>query len=503
MAAEKMNQGYAEQKLVVSRVSKRYPGVLALDDVSLEIRPGEVLALLGENGAGKSTLAGVISGITRPDTGTMTWRGAPYAPGSPRDARDVQIALIHQEMRLCPDLSVAENIFVGRLKKRFGGFIDRSKMNHMAETELQRLGLNIPGTTLVSSLNIAAQQQVEIAKALTSKARLIILDEPTAALGGKETDRLFEQVRLLKKEGVAFVYISHRLDEIARIADRIAVMRDGSLITVHESADIPVDVLVEEMVGRKIVSLFPELPPPTQTEVLKVEGLKSFEGSFHDVNFSVNRGEILGIAGIVGAGRSELVRAIAGVDPLAAGSITIDGKKVKFGSPLDAMRAGVALVPEDRKAQGLVVTHSVTDNISLPNLEFIGRNGWVFPKKLAAFASKGIKELGVKGRPEQRLSSLSGGNQQKVVIAKWVARSPRIFILDEPTRGIDVGARYEIYCVITELARSGMAVIIVSSDLEEVLGMSHRVLVMSRGKQRGLLPREQATGNAVMELATS
>jgi ribose transport system ATP-binding protein len=508
MAAEKMNPGkadqaQADQALVVSRVTKRYPGALAVNDVSLEVRPGEVLALLGENGAGKSTLAGIISGITRPDSGTMTWKGAPYAPGSPRDARSAQIALIHQEMRLCLDLSVAENIFVGRLEKRFGGFIDRRKMNQMAEAELQRLGLNIPGTQLVSTLNIAAQQQVEIAKALTSKARLIILDEPTAALGGKETERLFEQIALLKQEGVAFIYISHRLEEIARIADRIAVMRDGNLITVHETADIPVHDLVEEMVGRKIVSLFPELPEPTQTEVLRVEGLKSFDGSFADVDFSVCKGEILGIAGIVGAGRTELVRAIAGVDPLAAGSIYIDGAKVRFGSPLDAMRGGVALVPEDRKAQGLVVSHTVTENITLPNLETIGRSGWVLPNKLAAFTAKGIQELGVKGRPEQRLSSLSGGNQQKVVIAKWVARSPRIFILDEPTRGIDVGARYEIYCVITELARSGMAVIIVSSDLDEVLGMSHRVLVLSRGKQRGVLPRAQATGNAIMELATS
>lgn len=503
MAEEKMNAGNADQRLVVSGVSKRYPGVLALNDVSIDVRPGEVLALLGENGAGKSTLASVISGVVHPDSGSMTWKGAPYAPGSPRDARSAHIALIHQEMRLCLDLSIAENIFVGRLATRFGGFIDRKRMVKEAEAQLHRLGMDIPATRLVSSLNIAAQQQVEIAKALTSKAKLIILDEPTAALGGHETDRLFEQIDQLKLEGVSFIYISHRLEEIARIADRIAVMRDGNLIAVHETADIPVHVLVEEMVGRKIVSLFPALPEATGTEALRVEGLNSLDDSFHEVNFSVCKGEIFGIAGIVGAGRTELVRAIAGVDPLASGKIYIEGKKVKFNSPLEAMRGGVALVPEDRKAQGLIGTQTVCENITLPNLEAIGRRGWVWPHRLHAFAAKGIKELGVKGKLDQRLSALSGGNQQKVVIAKWVARSPRIFILDEPTRGIDVGARYEIYCVITELARSGMAVIIVSSDLDEVLGMSHRVLVLSRGKQRGVLPREQATGTAIMELATS
>jgi ribose transport system ATP-binding protein len=502
MAEEQSRTGQGDQTLVVSRLTKRYPGVVALNDVSVQVGPGEVLALLGENGAGKSTLAAVVSGITRPDSGTMTWKGAAYAPGSPRDARSAQIALIHQEMRLCPDLSIAENIFVGRLLRRFG-FIDRKRMIRLAEAELNRLGMDIPASRLVSTLNIAAQQQVEIAKALTSKARLIILDEPTAALGGKETERLFEQIGRLKQDGVSFIYISHRLEEIARIADRIAVMRDGSMITVHDRADVPVELLVEEMVGRKIVSLFPELPSPGQDEVLRVEHLQAGDGSFQDVSFKVHQGEILGIAGIVGAGRSELVRAIAGVDPVASGAVFVGGVRKRFRSPLDAMRGGVALVPEDRKAQGLVISQTVAENITLPNLENLGRRGWVLPRALAAFAGRKIRELGIKGRPEQRLSNLSGGNQQKVVIAKWVARSPRIFILDEPTRGIDVGARYEIYGVITQLARAGMAVIIVSSDLDEVLGMSHRVLVLSRGKQRGVLSRDQATGNAVMALATS
>jgi ribose transport system ATP-binding protein len=503
MALVDTNEGPAGRKLMVVGVTKKYPGVTAVSDVSIEVRAGEVLALLGENGAGKSTLASIIAGIVRPDSGSMTWEGLPFAPASPREAREAHIALIHQEMRLLPDLSIAENVFVGRLDRGLGGFIDRKKMIRSAEAELQRLGMDIPASRLVSTLNIAAQQQVEIAKALTSDARLIILDEPTAALGGGETDRLFEQIRSLKKEGVSFIYISHRLEEIARIADRIAVMRDGQLVAVHDSSDIPVNVLVEEMVGRKIVSLFPKLPEPSDTEALRVEDLCSCDGSFGGVSFAVSKGEIFGIAGIVGAGRTELVRAIAGVDPIASGAIFIEGKKRRFASPRDAMKAGVALVPEDRKAQGLIVSQTVAENIALPNLDSITKGDWLSPGKMISFATERIAEFGVKGRAEQRLSSLSGGNQQKVVIAKWVARSPLIIILDEPTRGIDVGARYEIYSVITQLAKSGMAVIIVSSDLDEVLGMSHRIMVLSRGKQRGVLPRAEANGAAVMELATS
>lgn len=490
--------------LAIRQITKTYPGVKAVQDVSLDVYPGEVLALLGENGAGKSTLNAVIAGLIQPDPGAqMFWNGKPYAPASPREAMVAQIALIHQEMRLLPELTIAENVFVGRIPTRQGGFVDRNAMIRLAEAELQRLGMNIPATERVAALTVAAQQQVEIAKALTSHARLILLDEPTAALGGEETERLFEQIRRLRQEGVSFTYVSHRLDEIARIADRIAVMRDGQLVAVHDTADVPVRTLVEEMVGRKIERLFPDLPEPSQREVLTVENLSSFEGAFKDITFSVNAGEIFGIAGIVGAGRTELVRAIAGADPIASGTISVEGAKIPHRGPAESMHAGIVMVPEDRKAQGLVLEQTLAENIALPNHDQIATRGWLAPQRMTKFASEAIRIFGVKGHAQQRALELSGGNQQKVVVAKWVSRNPKIVILDEPTRGIDVGARYEIYTVITELAKSGMAVIIVSSDLDEVLGMSHRVMALSRGKQRGILDRKDANSVAIMELATS
>ena len=484
-------------------ITKRYAGVPAIQDISLELRPGEVLALLGENGAGKSTLAGVIAGSIQPDAGAMTWQGRPYAPASPREAMAGQVSLIHQELRLLPRLSIAENVFVGRLPKKWGGFVDRAAMRRLAEAELGRLGMRTPVTQPVSTLSVAAQQQVEIARALTSRTRLLLLDEPTAALGGSETELLFEQIRRLRGESVSFIYISHRLDEIARIADRIAVLRDGRLVASHDTSNVAMRTLVEEMVGRTIDRLFPDLPSPSTKEVIRVDLLQSCDGAFRDVSFRVHAGEVFGIAGIVGAGRSEVVRAIAGADPAASGGIYVDGRKILIRDPSDAMRAGIVMVPEDRKAQGLIVGQSVAENIALTNRERVARWGWVSPQRVTSFAREAIRVFGVKGRPQQRVTELSGGNQQKVAVAKWVSRRPKVIILDEPTRGIDVGARYELYSAISDLARSGMAVIMVSSDLDEVLGMSHRVMVLSRGRQRGILSREAASNVSIMELATS
>jgi ribose transport system ATP-binding protein len=458
--------------------------------------------LLGENGAGKSTLSSIIAGVFPPSEGTMTWNGAPYAPGSPGDAIAAGIGLIHQEMRLLPDLSIAENVFVGRLPMR-GGRIDRAAMNRRAGEQLQRLGLNVPPTRLVRTLRVAAQQQVEIAKALTLEARLLILDEPTAALGGDETERLFAQVDQLRREGVSFIYISHRLDEIARIANRVMVLRDGKLVAQHDSAQLPVKVLVEEMVGRSVERMFPELAVPAAQVVLEVEGATSAEGAFRDISFAVHAGEVFGIAGIVGAGRTELVRAITGADPLRSGKVTVSGRPLHLTGPSDAIAAGLVLVPEDRKAQGVLLDQSVEANIALGNYDAVAPGGWVNPKNVRAFAAAAIARLGVKGSPPQLLRFLSGGNQQKVVIARWVERSPKVFILDEPTRGIDVGARAAIYEVIASLSRAGMAVVVVSSDLEEVLGLSHRVMVLSRGRQMGILAAAAATNVAVMELATA
>lgn len=489
-------------RLSVMGAGKAYAGTTVLHGVDLTVREGEVVALLGENGAGKSTLSAIIAGLIKPDAGSMTWEGQPYAPTSPGDAMARGVGLIHQEMRLLPDLTIAENVFVGRLPMT-AGRIDREQMRARAREQLRRLGLDISPDTPVRRLRVAAQQQVEIAKALTLKARLLILDEPTAALGGEETDRLFTQIDALKGEGYSFIYISHRLEEIARIADRIVVLRDGQRVAEHQTAQVPVSTLLRDMVGRNIDRLFPHVPPPRAREVLRVEGLRSAAGDFADISFAVLEGEIFGIAGIVGAGRTELVRSIAGADPLAAGTISLDGKILKLTSPADAIEAGIVLVPEDRKGQGVLLEHTVGDNLALGNMDRLGGRGWIDPGKIRDFGARMMERLGVKGRVGQQARYLSGGNQQKVVIARWVARTPKVFILDEPTRGIDVGARAAIYEVIAELAQSGMAVVVVSSDLEEVLGLSHRVMVLARGRQMGVLDHGDANNMAVMALATA
>jgi ribose transport system ATP-binding protein len=492
----------AVPRLSLRGIAKSFDTNLVLSGIDLDVYEGELVALLGENGAGKSTMSSIIAGLYPPSSGTMTWEGQPYAPTRPGEASETGVGLIHQEMRLLPDLSIAENVFVGRLLMK-GGRIDRETMNQRAAEQLRRLGLDVPPTTLVRTLRVAAQQQVEIAKALTLKARLLILDEPTAALGGEETERLFTQIDQLRKQGVSFIYISHRLEEIARIADRIVVLRDGRLVATHSSAQVPVNVLLENMVGRNVDRIFPKPDQPTEKEVLRVEGLTGANGAFRNVSFSVHAGEIFGIAGIVGAGRTELVRAIAGADPLNSGSISIEGQPVHFKSPEDAIKAGVVLVPEDRKAQGVVLDHTVATNLALGNFDRLAPNGWLMPKKVMSFATGAIKRLAVKGQANQVMRFLSGGNQQKAIIARWISRSPKVFMLDEPTRGIDMGARAAIYETIAGLAREGMAVIVVSSDLEEVLGLSHRVLVLARGKNQGILPRGVASNVAIMELATA
>ena len=488
-------------RLSLRGIEKSFDTNVVLSGIDLDVFEGELVALLGENGAGKSTMSSIIAGLYTPSSGTMSWEGKPYAPTRPGEAIEAGIGLIHQEMRLLPDLSIAENVFVGRLLTK-GGRIDRESMNRLAAEQLHRLGLDVPPTTLVRTLRVAAQQQVEIAKALTLKARLLILDEPTAALGGEETDRLFAQIDQLRKQGVSFIYISHRLEEIARIANRIVVLRDGRLVATHSSAQVPVNVLLENMVGRNVDRIFPKVEQVTGQEVLRVEGLTGANGAFRDISFSVKAGEILGIAGIVGAGRTELVRAISGADPLAAGSVFVEGKPIQLKSPEDAIKAGVVLVPEDRKGQGVVLEHSVATNLALGNFDRLAPNGWLMPAKVVSFAVGAIKNLGVKGQANQTIRFLSGGNQQKVIIARWISRAPKVFILDEPTRGIDMGARAAIYETISGLAREGMAVVVVSSDLEEVIGLSHRVLVLARGRLQGTLKHGDATNVAIMELAT-
>lgn len=494
----------ANAGLSLRRIGKQYGPITVLSGIDITLRPGEVLALLGENGAGKSTVASIIAGLVKPSAGSMAWQGAPYAPSAPVDALSAGIGLIHQEMRLLPDLSIAENVFVGRLPLR-AGRVDRVAMNARAAEQLKRLGLDAEPTTLVRHLRVAAQQQVEIAKALTQNARLLIFDEPTAALGLDETDRLFEQIGRLKNEGVSFIYISHRLDEIPRIADRVAVLRDGRLVATHDTAQVPIKILVEQMVGRPLDRMFPSIdpPPPESAPLLEVEGLTSAKGDFSDVSFSVRRGEVFGIAGIIGAGRTELMRAIAGADPISAGTIKIDGQVVRLDGPRDALSRGVVLVPEDRKAQALILPQTIADNLAIGNYGRVAPSGWISRGRTEDFARRAISRFLIKGTAEQRVSQLSGGNQQKIVIAKSILREPRVVILDEPTRGIDIGARAAIYKLIADLAREGMAVIVVSSDLDEVLGLAHRVMVLSRGRNRGVLDRETAGRVSVMELATT
>lgn len=488
--------------LTLRGIRKSFGPTEVLHGVDIDVSAGEVVALLGENGAGKSTLSNVISGGILPSQGTMTWLGRPYAPTNPRAAIDAGIGMIHQELLLLPYLSIAENIFLGRYPMK-AGCVDRAGMNERALAGLKRLGLDISPRRLVDGLSTANQQLIEIAKALTLNAKLLILDEPTAALGGEETELLFAQVERLKAEGVGIIYISHRLEEIKKIADRIVVLRDGDLVRTFDTADLPVRTIVESMVGRSLEQMFPPLPSPSDQTVLEVERLCSPTDRFRDVSFTVKKGEIFGISGLVGAGRTELVRAIAGVDKIASGVVKIDEKEITPKSPKQAINHGIVLVPEDRKQQGLILIHSIRENIGYSNFDSVTSGGWVSSSRLKNFADDCIQRFGVKGRGAQNVQEMSGGNQQKVVLAKWLARNPKVVLLDEPTRGIDVGARSSIYELIQGLAKSGVAVVIVSSDLEEILGVSNRILVMASGRSTGILDHSEANDVSVMELATS
>lgn len=487
--------------LTIRNIHKSFGPIEVLHGIDLDFRTGEVVALLGENGAGKSTVSNIISGTIQPTSGEMIWQGAAYAPANPRAAIEAGIGMIHQELLLLPHLSIAENVFVGRYLKKWGR-IDHAAMVAQAQEQLARLGLDFPAKRKVDGLSTAAQQLVEIAKALALNARLLILDEPTAALGGAETKLLFKQIEKLKSDGVSIIYISHRLEEIRQIADRIVVMRDGEKVQEFDNADIPVRIIVEAMVGRSLDRMFPAIPEPTDETVLEVSNLSSADGSFSNVNFEIRKGDIFGIAGLVGAGRTELVRAITGADPIATGKVFLNGKDITPRHPGDTIKNGIVMVPEDRKLQGLVLDHLIAENIVYANLSEVSKMGWLTSRRVHNFANKNIVKFGVKGRSRQNANELSGGNQQKMVIAKWLACHPKLVVLDEPTRGIDVGARSSIYEIIVDLACQGVAVIVVSSDLEEVIGISNRILVMSKGRIAGILNREEANNVSVMELAT-
>ncbi|WP_394350127.1 sugar ABC transporter ATP-binding protein [Streptomonospora sp. PA3] len=483
-------------------VSKSFGTVHALQDVSLELRGGEIHGLCGENGAGKSTLVKTIAGVHRPDAGHVEAEGRATAFSAPADAQRAGVAVIYQEPTLFPDLSVAENIFMGRQPLARGRRIDRRAMREAAEGLFARLGVRIDPDRPARGLSIADQQLVEIAKAMSFDARVLVMDEPTAALSGVEVERLFAVARSLRGDGAAVLFISHRFDEIFALCDRITVMRDGRHISTDPVAELTAGDLVRRMVGREVATLFPKQDVAPGETVLEVEGLHR-AGVFADVGLSVRAGEIVALAGLVGAGRSEVVRAVFGVDRYDSGTVRVSGRRLPPGRPSAAMAAGVALVPEDRRQQGLVMEMSIERNATLTRRWSLSRLGLLRRRDEERAAAEWARRLQLKaGRLSDAVTTLSGGNQQKVVLAKWLATEPRLLIVDEPTRGIDVGTKAEVHRLLSELAGQGIAVLMVSSELPEVLGMADRVLVMHEGRISAELSRDEATEESVMYAAT-
>jgi ribose transport system ATP-binding protein len=481
-------------------ISKTYPGARALSRADLEVRAGEVHVLVGENGAGKSTLMKILSGAVRADAGDILLDGHSIEIGGPLGARRLGISTIHQELSLVPHLSVAENIFLGKTPTRWPGVVDWRRMRRDADAVLEGLGVSIDCRTPVGSLRLAQQQMVEVARALSDNARILIMDEPTSALSQREVAQLFTTIARVTANGVAVVYISHRLDEVFRIGDRVTVLRDGCHVATKGIAEVTASELVRLMADRDVSDHYPRPPRTRGEELLRVEGLTG--GGLKDVSLTLHRGEILGIAGLVGAGRTRLARAIAGADRRESGRILIGGKPVSIGSPADAARAGIGFLPEDRKQQGLVLPLSVERNISLSHLQAVARLGLVDAAREREEAGNAIGTLRIRtSGPEQPVLDLSGGNQQKVVLAKWLAARAEILIFDEPTRGIDVAARHDIYLLINRLVENGAGVIMISSDLPEVLGMSDRILVMRGGAVQAELLARNATDADVLHAA--
>ncbi|MEO7059800.1 MAG: sugar ABC transporter ATP-binding protein [Lapillicoccus sp.] len=485
--------------LTLDHVSKRFGPITVVDDVTVAVHRGKIQVLLGENGAGKSTLINMVAGVHEPSSGQIIVDGEPTRIPDTKASEALGIATIHQELQLVPSLSVAENILMGRLPTRFGQ-VDKKAMYRLATEALATVGLQVDPRTKAGSLGIARQQLVEIAKALRIKARLLILDEPTASLTKREIEHLFGVIRRLRDEGVGMVFISHHLDEIAAIGDSVTVIRDGKFVA-EVPATTPQPELVRLMVGRSIDQLFPRQAASPGEPLLTVKGLTR-EGSFTDVSFEVRAGEVLGIAGLVGAGRTEVVRAIAGADSYDSGTVTVHGKPLRKGRIAAAIAAGVGLVPEDRKAFGLVLGASVQDNLGYATLMSSARHGLADRRGQARRASQVATRLKIRMRGlNQRVGALSGGNQQKVVVGRWISAGSRILLLDEPTRGVDVGAKVEIYQLMNEITAAGGAVVMVSSELPEVLGMSDRILVMSDGRVAGVLAASTADQPTVMSLA--
>ncbi|MCA0923620.1 sugar ABC transporter ATP-binding protein [Bacillus sp. RM3] len=483
-------------------IHKAFGKNTVLAGVSFDLVTGEVHALMGENGAGKSTLMNLLTGLYSLDQGTIQIDGKEIAFKNPKEAEQNGIAFIHQELNIWPDMTVLENLFIGKEIYTKLGLLDTKKMKTLAQAQLDRLSVNLSLDQEAGSCSVGQKQMIEIAKALMTDAKVIIMDEPTAALTDREIEKLFQVIESLKKEGVSIVYISHRMEEIFAICDRITIMRDGKTVDTKAIPDTNFHEVVKKMVGRELTDRYPERTPSTGDIVLEVKQATR-KGRFQDVSFSVKAGEIVGVAGLMGAGRTEMMRSLFGLDPLDQGEIWVHGKKAVIKKPSDAVKLGIGFITEDRKDEGLMLDASIRENIGLPNLDSFSPKGLIDKKNEQDFVDLLIKRLTIKtASSEISARSLSGGNQQKVVIAKWIGIQPKVLILDEPTRGVDVGAKREIYQLMNELTDRGVAILMVSSELPEVLGMSDRVLVIHEGTISGELSKTEATQERIMTLAT-
>ena len=496
--------------LRMTNISKHFPGVLALQNVSLEVEGGEALGLMGENGAGKSTLMKILSGVYAPDGGEIELNGSPVTLTNPHQAQNLGISIIYQEFNLFPNMTVEENVFIGREPSR-AGIVDRATLRQNTRQLLARLGVRLDPRAMVGDLSVAQQQMVEIAKALSYNARIVIMDEPTSALTDTEVSALFDIIRGLKQEELGVIFISHRIEEVVEICDRISVLRDGQNAGEITTADATPARIVQMMVGRSMSDLFQkEASEVAGAPILEVTDLSRARAkddttstSISDITFSLHAGEIVGLAGLVGSGRTELARSIFGADRIDRGTITVNGKVANLKHPLDAIEVGIGLVPEDRKQQALVLGLPVRENISLANLDAVTSAGFVRRSTERSIAQRFIDALQIRTPGmEQKVVNLSGGNQQKVVLAKWLALNPKVLIVDEPTRGIDVGAKAEVHQLLSKLAHQGVAILMISSELPEILGMSDRILVMREGRIAGELSRAEASQEAIMSLAT-
>lgn len=493
----------SEYLVEMKQINKAFSGVKALEDVDFNLKPGEVMALLGENGAGKSTLMKILSGVINRDSGSVKVFGKEVGDLDTKEAQKLGISIIHQELNMCPDLTIAENIFLGNeIVNR--GLIDRNAMNQKTREFLERLGLEIDPEILVGDLSVSVQQLVEIAKALSFDAKVVIMDEPTSALTSAEIERLFNIIQDMKDNGCGVVYISHRLEELAHITDRVTILRDGKFVIEGEFSDFTLDRIITNMVGREITEQFPRDPGVRQEKIFSVKNLSNGK-RVKDVSFDLYAGEVLGIAGLMGAGRTETTRCIFGVEHLDSGEIYLEGKKISINGPSDAIAEGIVLIPEDRKKDGLATELSINDNLALPNLDLVSNKlGVINQNKEKNLVDSAIKNFNVKlASKGDNASSLSGGNQQKIVIGKWLSRESKVIIFDEPTRGIDVGSKVEIYNLINDLKKQGVGVLVVSSEMPEVMGISDRIIVMCDGKVTGEYMHDEATEDKIMADATA